>query len=59
MTINNLQDFKRRIIDAYDAEYIVDILRIDAVELLDAFEDKLLENLEAFSELEDEDNDDE
>lgn len=41
MTINNLQDFKRRIIDAYDVEYIVDILGISAAELLDAFEEKL------------------
>lgn len=59
MTINNLQDFKRRIIDAYDVEYIVDILGISAAELLDAFEEKLLEQPDVFSELEDEDNDDE
>lgn len=54
MTIKNLEEFKRRIGDAYDVEYIVDVLGITTVELLNAFEDKLLET-EVFSEMEDRD----
>lgn len=54
MSRTDLTTLKRRIAERYDADYIVDVLRLSSEELLDAFEDKLFLS-EEFSELEDED----
>jgi hypothetical protein len=45
---------KERIDFAYDPDSIVDMLDISVVELLEAFEDKLVERREVFSHLEEE-----
>lgn len=45
---------KERIDFAYDPDSIVDMLDISVVELLEAFEDKLIEKREVFSHLEEE-----
>jgi 2-oxo-4-hydroxy-4-carboxy--5-ureidoimidazoline (OHCU) decarboxylase len=59
VTRTNLTTLKQRIIDRYDTEYICDVLCITPHELLEAFEDRLEEMQDEFSELEDMDGDDE
>lgn len=51
--------FKSRVAERYDPDYLVDILGITSEELVDAFEDKLLEKREDFDEVEDFEDDDE
>lgn len=50
-TTVDIEVLKARIIDAYDPEYVVDILEISLQELLDRFEDKLLEKVNEWPEL--------
>jgi hypothetical protein len=49
----NLAVLKERIAERYDPDYVVDILGVSTAELLDAFEEKLLEKQEEFDEVED------
>lgn len=44
---------KQRVAERYDPDYLVDILGISSEQLLDAFEDRLLECREQFDEVED------
>lgn len=44
---------KERIAERYDPDYIVDVLGITSEEILDAFEARLLEAADEFSEVED------
>lgn len=48
----NLAVMKERIAAMYDPDYVVDILDISTEELLDRFEDKLLEKMDEWAELE-------
>lgn len=50
-----LELLKRRIIDRYDPDYLVDVLRISTEDLVEAFADRLPHT--DFTELEDEDED--
>ena len=52
MSRTDVETMKQRILARYDADYIVDVLRISAEELLDAFEPKLLLMFSSFDELE-------
>lgn len=49
----DLQTLKERIAEKYDPDYIADMLNISSLELLDRFEEKLLEKVEEFSDVED------
>lgn len=53
MAKTDLQIIKERIADRYDPDYVVDVLGVTTAELLDAFEDKLQEMIDEFSEVED------
>jgi hypothetical protein len=55
MTSVDLQRFKERLLERYDADYLVDVLDISAEEVLDAFELKLIQaqNNDVFAELDD------
>ena len=44
---------KERVAERYDPDYLVDILGISSEELLEAFEDRLREKRDEFSEVED------
>jgi hypothetical protein len=46
---------KQRVAERYDPDYLVDVLDITSEELLEAFEDKLLERRYEFDEVEDSD----
>lgn len=50
---------KARIADCYDYDYIIDMLDISVEMILDAFEDRLIERRDDFSELEGTDYNDE
>lgn len=52
----SLEDLKERIDLAYDVESVVDILGITTLDILDAFEDKLLAKRYEFSDLEPEED---
>lgn len=47
----DIEVLKARIADAYDPEYVVDMLGITITELLDRFEDKLMEKIDEWPEL--------
>jgi hypothetical protein len=49
-----LEEYKEKVLREWDAVYILELLQIDAAELLDRFEDKLIE----FRESEDDGEDD-
>ena len=49
----SLSVLKERIAERYDPDYLVDILDISSEEILEAFEDKLREKRDEFSEVED------
>lgn len=49
----SLQQLKERVADRYDPDYIVDVLGITSWELVEAFEDKLLNRCDDFPEVED------
>lgn len=38
-----LEEYKEKLLEQYDSDWLVDLLRIEAQELLDRFEDKLEE----------------
>jgi len=44
-------ELKERILQEYDVDLICEVLEITAEELLIAFEDKVLDNIEIFEEL--------
>ncbi len=46
-----LEELKERIIQNYDPDLIVEILEISTEELLNVFEDKLVENTSKFKDL--------
>lgn len=46
----NIEVFKERIADAYDPDVLIDMLGISSIEILDAFEDVLLERWGLFDE---------
>ncbi len=46
-----LTELKDRIIQEYDPDLLVEVLEITSEELLERFEDKVLENIELFEEL--------
>ena len=46
-----LAELKERILQEYDPDLLVEVLEITSEELLDRFEDKVLENIELFEEL--------
>lgn len=48
-----LNVLKSRIVERYDPDELVDLLGIDSLDLLDAFEDKLLERMDMFIDVED------
>lgn len=48
-----LNVLKDRIVERYDPDELVDLLGIDSLDLLDAFEDKLLERIHMFIDVED------
>lgn len=52
MTKMDLERLKERILERYDPDYLVDVLKLTSQDILDAFEDRL-EGVD-FSELEDE-----
>lgn len=56
----SLELLKERIADRYDPEYLVDVLGITTEEILEAFEDKLIDKAmdSGFWEVENEDDDD-
>lgn len=54
----NLEVLKERIADRYDPDYVVDLLGLDTIDILNAFEDVLLRKVAEFSEVEDADSDD-
>lgn len=45
-----LKEIKRRIVDAYDPDALVDILGISTEELVERFEDKVVANITHFVE---------
>lgn len=49
----DLSTLKERVAERYDPEYLVDVLGLSSEDILDAFEDKLLERRSEFSEVED------
>lgn len=51
-----LELLQARIIDRYDPDYVVDVLRLTTAELVTAFADRL--DLDDFSELDDNDEED-
>lgn len=51
------ETLKNRIADAFDTDTLCDLLRITVEDLLDAFEDRVIEYREEFSDLEDPDHD--
>ena len=51
MTKVNLDVLKARIADAYDYDYVLDILDINVEMILDAFEERLEERRHLFEEL--------
>lgn len=46
-------ELKQRIIQEYDPELLCDILQVTTEQLVDALEDKILDNIEIFEELDD------
>jgi len=46
-------ELKQRIIQEYDPDLLCDILQVTIEELVDALEDKILDNIEIFEELDD------
>ena len=44
--VTSLEDLKQRILDRYDIEDILLLLGIECEDILDAFEEKLLDNLD-------------
>ena len=44
-------ELKQRIIQEYDPDLLCDILQVTIEELVDALEDKILDNIEIFEEL--------
>lgn len=54
----NLEVLKERIAERYDPDYVVDLLGLDTMDILNAFEDVLLRKANDFSEVEDADSDD-
>lgn len=54
----SLELLKERIADRYDPDYVVDLLGLDTMDILNAFEDVLLRKVAEFSEVEDADSDD-
>lgn len=54
----NLEVLKERIAERYDPDYVVDLLGLDTMDILNAFEDVLLRKVNDFSEVEDADSDD-
>ena len=54
-----LEEIKERLLDTYDADDFLEALEITSEELLDRFEDKLINRLDKFEEeLTDEEEDD-
>lgn len=53
----DIEVLKARIAERYDPDYIVDVLGITSEQILDAFEARLLEAADEFSEVEDGDAD--
>ena len=53
MRLAQLEELKSRIIDRYDVEVVVDLLRLDVLDILEAFEDILVERAGEFPESED------
>lgn len=49
----DLQEVKARIAERCDPDYVVDVLGLTTEEILDRFEDKLLEKIDEWSEVED------
>lgn len=45
-TTIDLQSMKERLAEKFDPDYLVDILRLSSMEILDAFEDRLIEMIE-------------
>lgn len=43
----SLEDVRQQLLDAYDPDEIVDVLNISTEEILDRFEDKVVEYMEA------------
>ena len=52
-----LDVLKQRVAERYDPDYLVDVLDISSEELLEAFELKLIEKQDEFSEVEDDEDD--
>lgn len=53
----SLELLKERIADRYDPDYVVDLLGLDTMDILNAFEDILLRKVAEFSEVDDADSD--
>ena len=51
----DLETLKDRVSSAYDPDEIVDMLNLTTADILEAFEEKLLEKLHLFDELDDPD----
>lgn len=49
----DIETLKERIADKYDPDVLVDLLQVSVHDLLEAFEDRLADNLDLFSELTD------
>lgn len=47
---SNVEVVKKRIADAFDPDELVDILGLTSLDILDAFEDVLLEKIDLFPE---------
>lgn len=48
MTPVELQELRASVIENYDAEYLLDVLGISNADLVDAFEQRLIENRYSF-----------
>lgn len=51
-----VEELKERVVETYDPELVVDVLQITTQELVDAFEDKLIDNRIKFKDLEEDVN---
>ena len=45
-----MDEIREKILDRYDPDYLIDFLELTSEELLDRFEDKLINRLEQFEE---------
>lgn len=54
--MNTIEEFKERVAEEYDPDLLVEVLEITSEELVDLFEDRLIEKRHKFNDIEDEDD---